>query len=234
MLEIIEDFESRVIEVELYFNFIEQTSKLNASITDLAEDCAVPIKIDSDLKKILKANLFLLLYNLIESSFTKALNRLIKDINDSKNTYGMLIPEIRKIWLQDETKFFNKKTPNVNGKTENKLDYYFPIIDNLLDHILQIPENEKISGNLDAQNIRAFTAKYGILSHSINTAKSKRLYNVKEKRNELSHGNISFLECGRAETPSSLKEIKDEVISFMRAVLCEFETKIEQQYYKRA
>lgn len=234
MLEIIEEFESRVIEVELYFNFIEQTSIPNASIGDFYAKDTPAIKIENDLKKILKANLFILLYNLVESSFTKTLNKLIQEINNSHCKYGMLIPEIRKIWLQDETKFFSKKVPKTDGKTGNKLDYYFSIIDNLLEHVLSIPENKDISGNLDAKSIRELTAKYGALSETINKIKAEQLNKVKNKRNLLSHGNISFLECGRDETPESLKIIKDQVISFMRAVLCELEIKIEQQYYKIA
>jgi len=234
MLEILEDFEKRVREVELYFDFIEQTSIPNACVGDLYKKSTTAVKIEHDLKKILKANLFILLYNLVESSFAKTLKKLIQEINNSHSRYEILIPEIRKIWLQDETKFFNKVAPKVGGKTSNKLDYYFSIIDNLLEHVLCIPANEDISGNLDAKSIRELTAKYGALSETINEIKAEQLNKVKNKRNLLSHGNTSFLECGRDETPESLKIIKDQVISFMRAVLCEFETKIEQQYYKIA
>ncbi|NLQ24515.1 hypothetical protein HGO26_16720 [Shewanella sp. S-1] len=226
-----EDFESRVNEIELYFQFMEQITATNACIGDLYDVEFEKIKIDSEVKKIFKANLFLLLYNLIESSFKSALVKLIQDINGSNSKYGMLIPEIRKIWFQDKTKFFSEKTPRISGKTVNKLEYYFPIVDDIFEFVLSIPEKPEISGNLDGQSIRKLLEKYGILSEEIKSLKSEKLVKVKSNRNDLAHGDISFSNCGRDLSVPELKEIKDQVINYMRVILNEFNRKIENKYY---
>lgn len=232
MVSIKEDFTQRTQEIEQYFKFIQQTSIANSCVGNLYNDDIVPVKITDDLKKILKANLFILLYNLVESSFKKTLTKLIAEINDSQSTFGILIPEIRKVWLEDETKYFSVPAPKINGKTGIKLDHYYSIIEDICEHILTIPETPKISGNLDEQSIRKLSAKYGVLLQTLERIKAEKLRIVKDKRNDLAHGDITFLECGQVETPESLENIKNQVITFMKAILDEFDIYIQTKSYK--
>lgn len=227
-----EDFENRVKEIELYFEFIEQTSITNSCIGNLYDEVIAPVKISSDLKKILKANFFILLYNLVESSFTKTLKKLIEEINGSQSKFGILIPEIRKIWLQDETKFFSIDAPKIDGRTGKKLEHYYSIIEDICEHVLTIPEKPDISGNLDAKSMRELSIKYGVEPQTLERITADKLNIVKRRRNKLAHGDISFLECGKDESPEGLKEVKNQVLQFMRAVLDEFEKYIEGELYK--
>ena len=54
---------------------------------------------------------------------------------------------------------------------------------------------------------------------------------IKEMRNKLAHGSISFVECSRNDTPMNLRELFESVRNYMRAVVASFsQYVIEHQY----
>lgn len=77
MNTVIQDFETRVEEVDKYFIFLE--SLINETTKLAVSDSAGKYKtqsIDSELAKTLKANGFLLLYNLVESTMRNAIEAI--------------------------------------------------------------------------------------------------------------------------------------------------------------
>ena len=77
-----------------------------------------------------------------------------------------------------------------------------------------------ISGNLDADKIRQICHDHGILISIPNNCRGGLvLDDVKEKRNNLAHGTVSFVECGRDYTIDDLEKIKNETTIFLTAIL---------------
>ncbi len=42
---------------------------------------------------------------------------------------------------------------------------------------------------------------------------------VKDRRNDLAHGTLSFAECGRDYTINDLEEIKNQAVTFLKGLL---------------
>jgi len=224
---IIDGFENRVKEVELYHEFIstiiEKKALLNFGVEGKNQ------RVSANIYPILKANMFLLLYNLVESSFKESLNHLSEEINNSKVKYKDSIPEIRKLWIECEKKYFAKNPNDVK-----KIEYFYGVIENIKEAELSVPsslQDADISGNIDAKKVKECMKRYGIIWNAESLVAGRQLVVVKNKRNNLAHGDISFVECGRELLVSDLKEIKDDVILFMRSILTLLQEKCHSKYF---
>ncbi len=223
MRTVILDFEKRVKEIELYFTHLEYIEEKDAQIFFPKRNQRKYVDYDIELTKVFKANLFLLLYNLAESSIKQSLNEIYDSITAENIKYKDVIDEIKKIWIEEKhSNFRNKGVSNI-----------FTTINNLTEDIIDIRFNSKIiSGNVDGQKIRAFSSKYGFSNNSHRNANNGvKLLQVKTQRNNLAHGNISFAECGRNYTISDLREIKKQVIIYLRSILKNIEKYINQKKF---
>ncbi|WP_160061131.1 MAE_28990/MAE_18760 family HEPN-like nuclease [Psychromonas sp. L1A2] len=229
MENIILEFTERTKEIDRYFSFVENVIKDEASLYFKDRKRRKVKKIDGEIQKILKANSFILLYNLIESSFKSTLESLCDEINNSETSYDNLIPEVKKMWLEYESEYFTKKP-----KQSKKLDHVYSIINDLTNYVLTIPrtlDGIGISGNVDGKKIKECVKAYGLTSKAIMTKPAGKLLTVKTQRNNLAHGDVSFSDCGRNYTFDELSEIKKEVFSYMKFVLNVFNKNIKRKYY---
>jgi hypothetical protein len=78
----------------------------------------------------------------------------------------------------------------------------------------------RFGGNLDAARIREVCDAHGV-SHKTDrrTRGGEKLLVVKNRRNALAHGDLSFVECGRDYTVAELKEIKMQSFWYLKAIL---------------
>jgi len=229
---VINEFNDHVKEVDLYFSFLEETCKYDTKLYFENKQSHKYKNIDMDLERILKANSFILLYNLVESSFRSTLENLSDAINNSGLTYGKAIPEISKIWLQYQRKLFANSKDYPTG--QSKVDFMYSEINQITDQVLNLPKELKgndISGNLDPDNIKQFAALYGIESETFEGKRPSELFKVTSLRNKLAHGNESFLECVRQYSFNDLEKMKKEVVTYMKFILNLFKTKIDNKYY---
>jgi hypothetical protein len=60
------------------------------------------------------------------------------------------------------------------------------------------------------------------------------LEDVKNKRNNLAHGTMSFVECGRDYTIEDLKKIKNETVFFLQNILSGMKNYYDNQLYLMA
>jgi hypothetical protein len=71
MIDAINDFKKTKLEINKYFDFLKTVNDLSIGIPHIHYPIAPSIpsyKIDEDVSKILKANAFLMLYNLVEAT----------------------------------------------------------------------------------------------------------------------------------------------------------------------
>lgn len=224
MTTVIADFEKRVQEIESYFSLLESIEIKNAALyfpNRRSNKIVVP---DSELTKVLKASLFLLLYNLVESSIKQSLAELYDGITKKGIRYKDVIDQIKIIWI-------NKNHKNFNNKGSKDI---FSAINGLAEEIISIKfDTEKIiSGNIDGRKIREFSAAHGFSEKTHKLANNGlALFQVKEQRNNLAHGVISFAECGRNYTISDLRDSKKEVIKYLRSILKNIERYLEKEMF---
>jgi autotransporter translocation and assembly factor TamB len=216
------DFNTRAQEVDDYFIFlqglIKQTTKL--AVADSAGQDQIQ-SLNPELAKTLKANGFLLLYNLVESTMRNAIVAIFDEFKNQAISFDQLKPEIKMIVLQ-----------NLKNRSPKKI--YLQINQISIDIITATFEREELfSGNVDARLIKEIAEKYGF-SYQTDFAKTKNGQNlvvIKRNRNDLAHGIKSFEEVGRDQTIEELLEIKEEVIEYLRQILENIKTYLDNQEY---
>jgi hypothetical protein len=216
------DFNTRAQEVDDYFIFlhglIKQTTKL--AVADSAGQDKIQ-SLNPEFAKTLKANGFLLLYNLVESTMRNAIVAIFDELKNQAISFAQLKPKIKMIVLQN----LKKCSPEEIHLQINQIS---------TDIITATFDGEKLfSGNVDARLIKEIAKKYGF-SYQTDFAKTKngeKLVDIKDKRNDLAHGVKSFKEVGQGKTIEDLLEIKKEVIEYLRQILENIKTYLDNQEY---
>lgn len=212
MNTVIADFEKRVAEIELFFRHLEAIEEKDGKISVATSTARRLRSLNPELVKVLKANLFLLLYNLAESSIRQAVTEILDTISLERITYSQASDEIKRLWIElGHLRFQNKTTQQI-----------FDSLENLADDVVELQFRREMigGGNIDGRKIRAFGDTYGFSTRAHRNANNgEKLYEVKKRRNDLAHGFVSFAECGRNYTVSDLRQTKHEVILYLRAVL---------------
>lgn len=224
---LVDQFNERSKEVDLYFDFLKKVVVTGASLEIPASPQPHIEEVDKDLQKVLKANALVLLYNLVESSVRDGLRHIHDSIFEDKLAYQELTSKLKNIWLNSALAVdANKAIPSakVFGLVEKILAEEIAGFDGKLSFI---------QGNLDAQKIREVCTQYG-LSHQT-TKKTKGghlLVRVKQGRNDLAHGNKSFIECGRDLTFKNLQAMKNQVTQYLRDILRNIERYVAKKEYR--
>ncbi|WP_332018868.1 MAE_28990/MAE_18760 family HEPN-like nuclease [Kaistella sp.] len=224
MVTVLVDFEKRVKEIELFFKHIENLEVDGALLYFPNKTTRKIQPHNNELIKVFKANVFLLLYNLAESSIKQSLTEVYDTISSDSLTYQDVIDEIKKIWIsQKHDNFKNKGTENI-----------FISINQLASEVIDIKfdSTKSISGNIDARKIKEFSSKHGFSDRTHRNANNgNKLHQVKTQRNNLAHGNISFAECGRNYGIGQLRDTKKEVILYLRNILRNIKKYLDDREY---
>ncbi len=175
------DFTERFSDVNRLYEHIDKLSKANGNV---------------DIILILKASLYIALYNNIEAVIYSILERIHEEVSVCE---------------------YKKVTPNIKNMI---IEYYLPAVSekkrnfaikNIADFNLKLPsfsqyQNKKnvFSGNLDVKAIREIFKKYGIIFKcNIN---STLILEVKNKRNKIAHGECSLSDAGKNVKLEGLKK----------------------------
>ena len=219
MIDVIRQFKEKTIEVNVYFSHLEDLLMNDGYVISKEGKNQ---KISNELAQILRANSFLLLYNLIESCISQAVEEIHSDIVRNEIEYNTVKITIRK----EIMKFIRKDVST---------DIFVQDVKNIITDVLKYyPTSRKMfSGNVDAKEIRNVAERYGFSSET-NKSQTKDGYNlltVKEKRNDLAHGFISFQECGKGYTIQEIINIKNEVIFYLEQILSNIQIYINNKDY---
>jgi len=226
MLNVITEFNTRVQEIDGYFKLLDNIINQEAQLFFPLKKSHKFKKFDEELIKVMKANSFLLLYNLIESSVKLSITEIYDSITLKTNKYEDVSDQIRKIWISENYKNFKDKGT----------DFIFETINKITEDIIELkfrPE-KVISGNIDGLKVREFSNTIGFSNSTHHLAKKGvKLYQVKKQRNDLAHGAVSFSQCGRQYTYEDLQEIKQQVIIYLRGILNNIKTFLDNEEFRK-
>lgn len=216
------EYNKRLNEVEIYLNTIKLLDKGTCTIEcdDIGGNKSTQ-QIDTELAKILKANGFLILYNLIEATIRNSISAILNAITTDKLSYRNLSDSLKSIWIGQEIKNISE-----HGTLKTKVAQ---LSETILNDNLLVFGNDciNISGNIDAQRIREIAKKFGY-----GESKDGRcLHTIKEKRNKLAHGEYTFSDVGKEYTSNDLITFKNEVVLYIEDVLNNVETYINNKGY---
>lgn len=205
MITVQRDFTTRAEEVRRYFQFLREFGDKRVAFTHPPAGVAPLTAADQDaLFKTLKANGFLLLYNLVESTLKNAIEAIFDEFKGQGVSFDSCRNEVRRIVLS------NLKRHDVDKILPSLSSISVDVV------VATFRKEDLFSGNVDARKIREIAGDYGFLSPS---KKSDELLTVKTNRNDLAHGVKSFADVGRDYDVDRLEKIMSEVITFLEVLL---------------
>ncbi len=182
-------------------------------------------------KTSIKAGIILMLYNAVESTVTKCLERMhgilinqglmFNDCNDSLKQLVVVYYENAK-----------EKVADVHNKAPHILRFYEYINGNRgfeLTYEQMSKFYSLYSGNLDSREIISVLEKYGIGFQE----RISELKTIKDKRNQLAHGELSFEEVGRELSLQQLNHMKERTFTYLEKLIDEINRYIEDEQYKK-
>jgi hypothetical protein len=200
------DFDLRSKEIDEYFSFVKVMVSPRTQVThaDGTGDISA-FYIDSELQKTLKATGFLLMYNLVESTMSNAIEAIISHMAGQSVSFDNLSKNIKIIILK-----------NAKSWNPEKLE---PGLKKIAHDIIHqtFKKEELFSGNLDARKIRETMKEYGVnCQFKVN---GDCLLTIKTNRNNLAHGIVSFSDCGKDYDIDEIIRFKDDAIDYLKGVL---------------
>jgi hypothetical protein len=231
-------FEERLGEVEAYLSFLEEMELASQAGAPRFGPAGAPLT--QRQAEILRAGVFVQLYNLVEATMTRCLDALATSSHDGRWLPSQLVPAFRKEWIKVAAGV------NVQMNPETRLEYATKLVELLVggQSLKPFKIEKGGGGNWDDELIEALLRRLGvtlILAPGVRTA-AKRPYRddmrvmrmIMKMRNDLAHGNISFAECGENETSKSLREVTHAAAMYLRSIVRAIERYIERHEFLEA
>lgn len=216
-------FDERFNEVESFLGFAQT----------LKETHKEAIGLSREYEHILKSNICLMQYNLLESSFLelyKGLYELLKDSDISLDKMNSKFVYYVYSLIRRAT---NKKVESLKSvlmRPENNWNFSKGTVFTCF----EIDDEEKkflVNGNLDGRKIKEFVSNWGIDTSTLENIDLTDLKTLKDNRQLLAHGGASFSDVGKkvswdtlASHNTTIKELFDQTKILFQA----FSSEIEQ------
>jgi len=215
-----EDLQSRADEISEFLeliNFFESTEKIT-------NEQGSTYSIQPSLKNTLKGKVFLLLYNLIESTMRESISHIHESLEGQEISFNQLRNEFRKEILKRAKSekigldtLLNNTTTDISKQILNATFKKSGLFSGNIDH-KEICKQAKIYGFL-------INTEYGQTKHGSN------LETIKDKRNDLAHGNTSFAEIGNSYSYEELESFTKEVICYLESITTHIANYLNQRDY---
>ena len=230
MEQVLESFEERVKEIDLFFDHVKRLYQPDVTLCSVGETGASPLRLDPGFLKILKASAFLILYNMVESAVREGILHIYSEMEADGLHYQNVSDKIREIWID----YHYRNVFDLNSNWSSYRKAAARLIDDIINHtVLKLDRRAiDVSGNLDADQVRRICEKHGIRVRAHPGAKGGvSLETVKKQRNLLAHGTLSFTECGRQFSIEDLEEIKNQTMIFIRSILNGIDNYVQGKHF---
>lgn len=224
MDNVIDNFSKRKDELDNYYKYLKIFDESETKVSYYSEGEHKNEQIEFDFQKVLIANAYLLLYNIVESTVSNSVNAIFQSITYSNCKYDDLTDFFKKLWVKDK---IICSSINDTGQIIN----VFQNIINILNRDCSFDNSMNllgISGNIDAHKIRQISNKIGL---SI-VSNGSELEDIKNIRNKLAHGERTFNDIGKDITVNELNSIKEKTINYLDLFVNNVRRFIENKNFK--
>ncbi|MFA5454954.1 MAG: MAE_28990/MAE_18760 family HEPN-like nuclease [Sulfurimonas sp.] len=229
-------FEERKKEIDNYFMFLELFQIDTGTTKVLTIDDNRSMKINDNLQKNFKSQCILMLYNLVEGTVNKGIEFIFGKINDDALSYLNVNEKIKIIWYKHHVPKMKKiEIDNLEHPVEvikfieNK---YLTTIELNLDEFRQKNASYFSAGSLDSSVIRD-----DILKKRFDITMNQSEYvlrEIKMKRNNLAHGEDSFVNCMNLTSFTEILAWKDKTFLFLDEYINTIENYVNNKSYKNS
>lgn len=183
-----------------------------------------------ELINILKSNVSLMIYNIIEFTVSGLIDCIYDEIRIQNLSYIDVNESIRKMWRKVILKA--TKDPKANFDTFLKKN------EEIINYIISCQTLDMRArdcmpgGNLDGVSIKETFESHGInIRTNSQNYRPDILENIKEKRNNLAHGSVSFVEAVRNNSINDIDINARFIISFLQELIDTVEQFIDEKKY---
>lgn len=223
--ELVRFFDERYAEIGAYLSLLQNVEDAARGGPPRFE--GTDAGITAEQKKIMSSSFYLQLYNLVEATILRCLEAVVGAVEEAKQRPGDLGGELRKEWVRAVARTHTSLGP------EKRLEAALDLCDALLE---QIPVRAFTietggGGNWDDSAIEKVCERVGCsltLSPSVKEGAKRHFRDemgalnlVKDRRNGLAHGSLSFVDCSDDVTVTELRRLSSAVGNYLReAVDC--------------
>lgn len=224
-----DEYNQRVADVKAFYEVLKFLDAVETYKNKPIEDTntSKSLMLTRNMQKCLRAEAIIVLYNLIESTFSNCVFYVFDNIKDEKLHYENLISELRNVWFRE--KIHSKLSLDKARKISKN------IADTLSSELMEFKElPSDISGNLDLRKIILLSEKIGISLGRIPDVDrtGEILLSIKNKRNDLAHGNKSFSDVGSFLTYNELEDYKERTLDFLEFLIHKFQFFVSGKKFK--
>ena len=223
-------FDERVSEIDAYIDLLDSIERAAQTGPPEINGAVVTAR----QQRILYASVYLQLYNLVEATATWCV-AAVADATAKPGawTVKQLEHPIRKEWVRTTAR------THVTLNTENRLQTNLEFCDTLLQGggITKWEIEKGGGGNWDITAIEDICERIGCdleISAAVSTAAKRHfrddknsLLFIKDLRNRLAHGSISFEQSGENVTVNDLKDLRTRTVEYLREVIESFAKYLE-------
>lgn len=237
MNDLVTGFQERLDEVESYLAFLSTMEACAQQGPPRLEGAEHPISVQQ--QRILYSSVFLQLYNLVEATMSRCIETVASAARgDGRWRPGDLIHELRREWVRAIAR------THEGGLTPvNRLDSALAMCDHLVAAlpIVEFKIDKGGGGNWDDSAIESISQRLGfqlVVSQPVYSAVKRPFRNelgplalVKDLRNQLAHGSISFAQCAEDVTVARLVDLKEKTVAYLREVVNCFSNHVQAHGY---
>lgn len=227
-------FQERKIEIESYIELIQELESALMRGMPIIESSGKQYRISPLQQRILSAGVFLHLYNLVEATICNVIEEVENVIVRECGHATKLSARMHELWIRSTAKTHEDVAPN------KRLSRAIALCNQLTGAIpLQIEISKGGGGNWDDIEIEELAKRLGV---SLNVPADiykdvKRhlrdekgaLKVVRDFRNSLAHGSLSFAECGDGHSAKDLNSLFSVVASYLEAIISAFDAYLENK-----
>lgn len=225
MIRVTTMFDDRVKEIDSYLRFLRHSTKDGATIVPRTGARKQVTVMD---RTILKAHAVLMLYNLVEATLQQCLQEVYDQIHADGLDYLSVADGVRTVWARFQSR---RLADSAGAKRQSVFEELAQEL--IARSVLQLESKHyPTPGNVDARVIGDSAAVFGY-KEPFKRSKPKReaLFAVKDARNNLAHGNVSFEEYGRNLSLSQLESYRRHTVAYLRELISSFEQYIANKEF---
>lgn len=183
--------------------------------------------VTSTQQKCMRSHAVLMLYNIVESTVVECILAIFDAIKDEHIKYHELEDSLRDQWL---------KTKMNNGDSvKTRIARTKEIISNINSDILFADAIGRFNGNVDLRTIlnvcKDFKLQLGSIPNKDRVATTLKA--VKDARNHLAHGDVSYSNFGSSILLSDIIKYQTDTLGFLSFFINRVESYISNKEYKK-